>query len=766
MTVPEPRTHAILGVLAALACATLVAHQPRQDDGSRPHAPASRAAPAPASVERPWWLAPGDRLEYVGSAGCQRCHEEAFAAWKSALHLQMTKPVAEARILGDFSPGTRLFQNGRRYAFDQKDGRYFISVSHGGRPAEKFEVHYTLGAYRYQGYLSRLPDGRIYVLPVFWHAPSRRWLDWREITPVPDTDHDLRQIWNVTCFNCHATNLRKGFDIGSKAYRTEWTEMGIGCEACHGPGAAHDDLTRAWERDPGSKPAYDNRKTNHDLSGTLKIFAPRAADRRQVFDTCAYCHGNKTNVFVGFVPGAPYGDFALPFLASDVPAADDPQGDYWPDGRPSRFNRPQALMLSGCFTKSDITCTSCHVAHGSKNAFALKVPIARSDLLCLQCHQTVGQRTAGEPTAIALGGPDATRHTRHQPGSAGSRCVHCHMGSVNWRLLMRRRDHTFKPPVPEMTARLGVPNACTECHDDRTPEWAAAKMDEWYGDGERRAAELRVAETFTAAANGDSGAVPALASILVTRSHGATVRAAAADFLARFLLRSAGAASPGARGGESQTSFQEAGDAPARRRAPTGDLTVTSVATQPPAPPVRVEITAALVNALMGGASDPEAAVRTHVVRALGAVGDRRVLPALTARLIDDSRVVRAHAAAALLELGVVSLPGQAGAALARAQDEYAHSLTTFNDAASDHLALGWFEMQRRREPEARAALQRALALEPASPQPRVFLGVIDARNGRYDDALRQWRRVRAEHPAYPNIDRLIEEAEKRKKGG
>jgi len=111
----------------------------------------------------------------------------------------------------------------------------------------------------------------------------------------------------------------------------------------------------------------------------------------------------------------------------------------------------------------------------------------------------------------------------------------------------------------------------------------------------------------------------------------------------------------------------------------------------------------------------------------------------------------------------VLSFPS---AALVRAQDEYAASLATFGDAAADHLALGWFEMQRRREPEARAALQRALLLDPDGPQARVFLGVIDARNGRYDEAIRQWRRVRAEHPAYPNIDRLIEEAEKRKKSG
>ncbi len=74
--------------------------------------------------------------------------------------------------------------------------------------------------------------------------------------------HEFRQIWNVNCFNCHATNLAQNFDVAARAYATSWTEMGIGCEACHGPGAAHVELTRDWEADPTSKPAYDTSARN------------------------------------------------------------------------------------------------------------------------------------------------------------------------------------------------------------------------------------------------------------------------------------------------------------------------------------------------------------------------------------------------------------------------------------------------------------------------------------------------------------------------
>src|SRR6185312_8873563 len=123
------------------------------------------------------------------------------------LHLQMTKPIAQARIEGDFSPGAHLEAYGRSYRMERSGGRYTISVATNGGPAATYQVDYTLGAKRFQGYLSKLADGRIYVLPVFWMRSVGRWIDWTEIAPV--SHHytgDLRQIWNVNCVNCQGVN--------------------------------------------------------------------------------------------------------------------------------------------------------------------------------------------------------------------------------------------------------------------------------------------------------------------------------------------------------------------------------------------------------------------------------------------------------------------------------------------------------------------------------------------------------------------------------
>ena len=681
--------------------------------------------------------------DYLGSAACARCHDVEHTQWKNSLHIKMTKPVAEATIAGDFTDGTKFSDHDRSYTFGRKDGRPFVSVSFGGRPPETFTVDYTLGAKRYQGYLSTLPEGRIYVLPVFWHVASKRWVDWKEITPIPDGAHDIRQIWNANCFNCHGTNIVQGYDLNEKKYRSTWTEMGIGCEACHGPGREHVALMEAWEKDPASKPKYDNSSKNRELSDILKIFSTRSSEPRRIYDTCAYCHGNKNNVFTGFKGGDRYADYAVPFLISEPIPDNDLQGEFWPDGRPNRFNRPQALTLSGCFKAGAVACTNCHVAHGSRNEFSLKVNINQGrngDALCTQCHT--------QPT---YAGATVKQHTFHAPESAGSRCISCHMSDVNWRLLIRRRDHTFQPPVPENTTQFGIPNACTTCHDNRSPEWAARQMNEWWGDGDRRAKAVQLADTMYRAGSGDATTLPALARLAVDRSQGLLVRASAAEYISRLI--SEGRADGASRSGsmQSQTSFAGGGMAP--RLAP---------AVRKPGAPA--EVTPAIVNALIGAAGDPEPVVRAAALEALGTIGDReRTLGPVLARLVDRTRVVRAKAAEVLVSFGIVELPGAAGEALRKAQEEYVLSLDMFPDVASNHAAKGWLEAERGNALVARDALDKAIRVEPNYAFPWVIKGVLLAREGRFADAGEMWKKARSIEPSYPNIDQLIAEAEKRK---
>src|SRR3954452_4585850 len=68
---------------------------------------------------------------YVGSQACQRCHQSSYDSWRRTLHVQMTKPIAEAQVEGDFGApavqghGPRpvaFSQNGRTYSFENRSG--------------------------------------------------------------------------------------------------------------------------------------------------------------------------------------------------------------------------------------------------------------------------------------------------------------------------------------------------------------------------------------------------------------------------------------------------------------------------------------------------------------------------------------------------------------------------------------------------------------------------------------------------------------------
>jgi Flp pilus assembly protein TadD len=171
----------------------------------------------------------------------------------------------------------------------------------------------------------------------------------------------------------------------------------------------------------------------------------------------------------------------------------------------------------------------------------------------------------------------------------------------------------------------------------------------------------------------------------------------------------------------------------------------------------------AIVNALIGAASDSEPMVRATAVRSLGLLDDRKLVPILTAHLVDPVRVVRVRAAEALLNLAITTLDGPAGQALATAQDEWMASLRTFDDTAYNHVTLSRLASARGQADEAIRELNIAIRLDPGDARPHVSQGILAARAGRYADAAREFRKAKALAPTYPNIDRLIEEAERRR---
>jgi tetratricopeptide (TPR) repeat protein len=274
-------------------------------------------------------------------------------------------------------------------------------------------------------------------------------------------------------------------------------------------------------------------------------------------------------------------------------------------------------------------------------------------------------------------------------------------------------------------------------------------MDAWWGDRQRRAGEMALADTMYRAGSGDAATLTALSRLAVDRTRGFLIRASAADYVGRLISEARSGDAAGSASTQSQTSFDGPPRAPSARLHPRRSTAV---------------VTPAIVNAMIGAAADPEPAVRAAAVRTLGIIGDRdRTLGAVLARLIDPTRVVRARAAEILESFGVVELPGPAGDTLRIAQQELVTALRSFPDTASLQTSLAWFELQRGNLASAHEAVDAALRVAPSYTYAWVVKGVLLTREGKFTEAVEMWKKARSIEPSYPNIDQLIAEAEKRK---
>ena len=142
---------------------------------------------------------------------------------------------------------------------------------------------------------------------------------------------------------------------------------------------------------------------------------------------------------------------------------------HFPDGTAHKNRMQGNDFVQSVMYRRGITCFSCHDAHGTDNYAQLRKP---ADKICLDCHAPLspnGPRTA-----------TLEEHTHHEDGSAGSRCIACHMPQIETTIAdVRVHAHTFKFVTPEMTEKYGIANPCTSCHTDKSTSWATEALRQW-----------------------------------------------------------------------------------------------------------------------------------------------------------------------------------------------------------------------------------------------------------------------------------------------
>jgi predicted CXXCH cytochrome family protein len=278
--------------------------------------------------------------QYKGNI-CLMCHKamnkDIVEGYVKSPHAKsMQKADAEGAIVGDFSTNTAF---------------------------KKDQVAFVLGTGRHeQAYL----DANHQVLPATWDSQSKTW------KPAQAVDGSTQ------CIGCHTT----GYDPATKTS----AQLGVGCEACHGPGSEH---VGGPKKNPMMKP---------------KELTPE----RQAM-ICGQCHsvGHDTSgkyAFpVGFRPGD---DLAQCFV----------------DAKPTSPGRNQQYseFITSKHSKSGVTCVTCHNPHNtSTNPAQLKKPVTE---LCLGCHAATIKDLASHAPSAPEGATCATchmpdgQHTFAKPG--------------------------------------------------------------------------------------------------------------------------------------------------------------------------------------------------------------------------------------------------------------------------------------------------------------------------------------------------------------
>lgn len=308
----------------------------------------------------------------------------------------------------------------------------------------------------------------------------------------------------------------KNYDAELNRYQTTWSEINVGCEACHGPASEHIEMAKQSESgDVQLTGTIFDAATHYgferDLSKAVKEWVyqenttlqPKDILHTNQVQTCAQCHSRRTqlNETGDHVKGSFFDKYRLSLISPEL---------YYHDGQIYDEDYVYGSFLQSAMAEKGVTCTNCHDPHTAQ----LKIA---EEAVCSQCH------IASEYT------PE--KHTFHQAGTEASQCTTCHMPETTYMQVDPRRDHSWHVPRPDISQHIDTPNVCTSCHEDKTDQWADAQIGQWFPDSKYRN-QQHFAVAFYADAIGHRGAVDALAYSAQDSSLSDIIRASSLERMA------------------------------------------------------------------------------------------------------------------------------------------------------------------------------------------------------------------------------------------
>lgn len=378
------------------------------------------------------------QASFVGSSSCMACHKKEYTSWKGSDHEMAMKPADSSTILGDFNNAV-FTSKGVISKFYHTEKGYFVNTQGEDGKKHDYKIRYTFGVRPLQQYIVELEKGSYHCLLTAWDSKKNKWFD---LQPDLQLKHDEwlnwtggAMRWNTMCADCHSTNLHKNFDPETDSYKTTFSEINVSCEACHGPASNH----VAFYKD------------SLDVDNPPELYMKTGMDSEEVVEKCARCHSRRAQL-------TKYFDYKGHFLDHYSPELLE-YPTYQKDGQINDEDYVYASFMQSKMYHSGVSCVNCHDVHSATTR-------KQGNALCLSCH------------APKYG---TTEHHFHEEGSESGMCVNCHMTGKTYMGNDFRRDHSFRIPRPDQTVKYGTPNACNQCHADKSAEWASETIRKRYG---------------------------------------------------------------------------------------------------------------------------------------------------------------------------------------------------------------------------------------------------------------------------------------------
>ena len=637
--------------------------------------------------------APSAQAEYVGGAACTSCHEEEATQWRGSHHDLAMQVANELTVLGDFDDASFTY-NGIRSEFFRRGADYFIRTYGPDGTLDEFRVTHTFGIDPLQQYLIEFPGGRFQVTTLAWDtrpadAGGQRWFT---VYPEDGIDSDdplnwtgVFQNWNSSCAACHSTNLLKNYSADADAYATTFSSIDVDCEACHGPGSLHTQAPEAWSLVLSADES--RRWTFKPGAVTAQRVTPR--DSHTEIDTCAQCHSRRSQLAEPLEPGQKLLHAFRPTLLDD--------GLYHADGQILDEVYVYGSFLQSRMYAAGVTCSDCHDPHSNR----LKLD---GSAVCAQCHLASTFATA--------------EHHHHVVGESGSACVDCHMPAKTYMVVDPRRDHSFRVPRPDLSRTTGAPDACTGCHEDKSAEWAAATLRQWFPEG--RTGTEHYGEAIAAGRNWQTDRADRLSSLVTDADQAAIVRATGLTLLAQQ---------------------PDAATLDAIRAALDSDEPLMQLAAIDTLGGTPAELRVQLLRPLL---MHPSLAVRTAAARQLAFVSNE--LPQsqrtdLDAALEEYKAVQDFNSDRPEGWMNLAMLQAEIGES-ARAEASLRTAIDRFPWFAASYINLADLYRRDGRHAEAESLLVAATEASPDDPGAWFALGLAQVRGGQGDAALEAFRRA------------------------